>query len=241
MSFRSKNWQQGPDHIIPSENFVTSKIDGIVKLRYLNDNDEKEYPPLSIYTMMKATCDSNPEHLAHVTFKGDNIDTIMNYGDYWKLAMKSTKSLIKIGVDNSTCISVYGPNSSNYLIAELGIIFANATFNGISIRSSVEWMEMPLIQTNCTIMFVHDSNYAAKILEIKKVNFKFIIQMHGELSEQHKKVKNVIDWASFIQLSDCIDDNLLEERIKSIAPNKCAILTSTSGTTGKLLNFEIKF
>jgi long-subunit acyl-CoA synthetase (AMP-forming) len=234
MTLNSKNWQYGPDHVIPSNVFVVSKIDGLVKLRYLNDEDEKRYPPLSVYTMMKVTCENNPEHLAHVTFNGDNIDTIMSYGDYWKLVMRSTKSLIKIGVDNLTCVSIYGRNSSKYLIAELGIIFSNAVFNGFSVRSSLEWMEIPLVQTNCDIIFVHDSNYAGKILEIKKFNFKFIIQMHGELSEQHKNIKNIIDWNTFMQLGDSIEDDLLDQRIKSIAPNKCAILTSTSGTTGIL-------
>ena len=35
-----------------------------------------------------------------------------------------------------------------------------------------------------------------------------------------------------MQLSESVDETLFHERIKSIAPNKCAILCSTSGTTG---------
>ena len=174
-----KNWQHGPDRVIPSDQYFTHKIDGVVKLRYLNDDDENRYPPLSIYTMMKVTCESSPEHLAHVSFKGEKIDSIINYGDYWKFAIKSAKSLIKIGANHLTCVSVYGPNSSKYLVAELGIIFSNAVFNGISIRSSLEWMELPLVQTACEIIFVHDSSHVDKILEIKSINFKYIILMHG--------------------------------------------------------------
>jgi long-chain-fatty-acid--CoA ligase ACSBG len=41
-----------------------------------------------------------------------------------------------------------------------------------------------------------------------------------------------LKWADFILAGESVDDSVLTERIKSLAPNKCAILIYTSGTTG---------
>jgi hypothetical protein len=44
-------------------------------------------------------------------------------------------------------------------------------------------------------------------------NFRiFILQMHEELSEQHK---NLIDWNINKKLGDSIEDDLFDQRIKS--------------------------
>ena len=156
----------------------------------------------------------------------------MTYSEYWNKCLKAAKSLIKMEVNNSECVTAYGPNSSNYLVAELGTIFATAVFNGISVRSSIEWMYYPLIDSKSRIIFVHDSVFVEKILQIKSVDFKWIIQMYGDLTDEHKKQVNIINWNDFMSLSETIDDELLNKRIKSIAPNKCAFLVYTSGTTG---------
>jgi long-chain-fatty-acid--CoA ligase ACSBG len=40
-------------------------------------------------------------------------------------------------------------------------------------------------------------------------------------------------WKDFIDFGNDVDDAVLNMRIKTIAPNKCASLIYTSGTTGK--------
>ena len=225
-----ENWVSGPDNVMPSEKYVSSKLDDVVKLKYL-DNDEIDYPPLSIYTLMKEVCIKNPTHLAHVTFFDDHV-VELTYGDYWNCVIKAAKSFIKLGVDQVTTVSGYGPNSSSFLIAELGVLFAGGVCLGVNANSSIDWVETALNDVNSKIIFVHDSKFLCNILQIKSIQFKWIVQMHGELIEQHASKANILNWDSFINFGSDVLDIEMDKRIKSIAPNKCAVLVYSGGTTG---------
>lgn len=45
-------------------------------------------------------------------------------------------------------------------------------------------------------------------------------------------LKITLKWKEFLDLGELISDDELENRIKSLAPNKCCTLIYTSGTTG---------
>lgn len=49
---------------------------------------------------------------------------------------------------------------------------------------------------------------------------------------EEKKIDGVMLWKEFIDYGNDLDENILNTRLKTIAPNKCASLIYTSGTTG---------
>ena len=229
-----KSFQSDPDKVIVSNKYFTSNKNDAVKLRFFND-DEKNYPPMSLYTMMKDTCNSNPSHPAHVTYKGEIVET-MTYRDYWVKCLKLSKSLIKMELEYLECVSIYGSNSSNYLVAELGTIFASGVFCGYPPRSSLDWIRQSIIDSKSKIIFVHNTFFLEKLLQIQSIigfDFKLIIQMYDDLDFKYKKIKNIISWNDFISLGDIISDEALDKKIQLIAPNKCAVIMYTSGTTGQ--------
>jgi acyl-coenzyme A synthetase/AMP-(fatty) acid ligase len=48
-------------------------------------------------------------------------------------------------------------------------------------------------------------------------------------------------WKEFIDFGNDVDEAILNMRIKTIAPNKCASLIYTSGTTGRKRKKILKF
>lgn len=226
-----KNWNRGPDEVMPAEKFVTDTFNDVVKLRY-QDSDKIEYPPLSIYSIMKQTCLRNPQHPAHITFNDNYIETLL-YGEYWNKCILAAKSLIKMEVDQVTCVSFYAQNSSKWLISEIGTYFAGGIASGYTKLTSLSAIEYGLKDTNSNIIFVENNEYALDVLKIRSLKFKWIVQMNGTVDEKMKLENNILSWNEFLELGNEIEDERFESRIRTIAPNKCAVIIYTSGTTSK--------
>jgi hypothetical protein len=89
-------WSDGPDKLIPTNEYTTTKLSGFVKLRS-SDRDMSMFPPISIYTMFKGTVEKKPHHCA-MSFKPDKTKPWVNfsYEEYWKISHKAAKSFIKV-------------------------------------------------------------------------------------------------------------------------------------------------
>lgn len=226
-----KNWLKGPDEVMPADGYVSDMIDKPVKLRF-QINDECKYPPISLYTMLMQTTLFKPHHIAHVILHEDSklIETI-TYEEYLNKCITAAKSLIKMGVDVTTCVSIFTSNSSKCFIIELATVFAGGVFSGYSTKSSLEANEYMLSLTQSNIVFVEDANYLEKLLNIKLIEFKWIVQIFGDINEKYKNHEYIINWNCFIKMGIGVESSVFESHIKSISPNKCAILCHTSGTT----------
>jgi len=76
--------KSGPDQIFESSSYVTSDIDGAVKLRIENDADgENKYPPVSLPTLLIDAAEISPNHVA-LGVKRDDKWVKWTYEEYLK-------------------------------------------------------------------------------------------------------------------------------------------------------------
>ena len=72
---------EGPDQIFDASCFVTSDIDGKVKLRL--DESTAEYPPMSLPSMLREAAEKSPNQVA-LGVKRDGDWVKWTYSDYLK-------------------------------------------------------------------------------------------------------------------------------------------------------------
>ena len=74
----------GPDQIFEASSYVTSDINGVVKLRIESDTaGENKYSPMSFPSMLIQAAEISPTHTA-LGVKRDDIWVTWNYAEYLK-------------------------------------------------------------------------------------------------------------------------------------------------------------
>ena len=72
---------EGPDQIFDASSYVTSDINGKVKLRL--DENASEYPPMSLPSMLTKAAEESPDQIA-LGVKRDGDWVKWTYSDYLK-------------------------------------------------------------------------------------------------------------------------------------------------------------
>ena len=72
---------EGPDQIFDASSYVTSDINGKVKLRL--DENTNEYPPMSLPSMLTKAAEESPDQIA-LGVKRDGDWVKWTYSDYLK-------------------------------------------------------------------------------------------------------------------------------------------------------------
>jgi long-chain-fatty-acid--CoA ligase ACSBG len=217
-------WNSGPDELMPSDSFYSSKLNISVKLRS-KETDKNKFPIKSIYTTFKKTVQDRPDHPA-IAFKNNDTWNYFNYADYWRICNQASRSFIKIGLEPNSVVTILGFNSPQWFISCLGTIFAAGVSCGIYTTNSVEACEFIFNDTKSEICVVENKQQLDKILKCK-VKFKKIIQYNGVIEDSMNGL--ILSWLEFIDFGRDLPDEFLEKRVKLIAPNKCASLIYTSG------------
>jgi long-chain-fatty-acid--CoA ligase ACSBG len=238
----SNVWSSGPDSLFPATSYTATSLAEGVKLR-LGDEDALRYPPLSIYTMMKQTVEKKPNHYA-LAFKPDIKKPWVKftYNEYWTICHKVARNFIRLGLGTNEVVTILGFNSPHWFFANLGAIFAGGVGCGIYTTNTAEACQHILDDCKSQIVVVENKVQLAKILKLKDVvSLRAIIQYSNEPIENTYNGL-VMSWSTFMSLSDgapgsasndlALTDLTMKTRIKSIAPNRCAVLIYTSGTTG---------
>jgi len=225
------NWQEGPDKIMPAEGYTSISLEKPVKLKS-KSGEEKLLPikPQSLYSIFKKTVTRAPTHTALVSYENDQ-EKKVTFEQYWKICHDTAKSLIYLGLKPRSTVSAMGFNSPQWMYTIYGTIFAGGVINGIYTTNSPDACEFVLTDSGTEIVVVENKIYLDRIMKgIKNTNVKYII-LYGE-AVQNTYNGLVKSWDEFIQQGLNISDDVLNERLRGIAPNKCAALIYTSGTTG---------
>jgi long-chain-fatty-acid--CoA ligase ACSBG len=172
--------KNGPDQIISSDSFYSSKLNKPVKLRS-NEIDLKLFPVQSIYTLFKQTVLKQPSHPALAYKSDDKKWHFISYNEYWQLCIKAAKSFIKLKLEpNTGVVTILGFNSHQWFISCLGSIFASGISCGIYTTNSTETCEFIFSDTKSEIIVVENKQQLDKILKCKNINnIRKIIQYTG--------------------------------------------------------------
>lgn len=220
--------------IISEKNsFTTSDITKEVKLR-LSEQDAAKYPPQTVYQMFKKTVDEIPNGPA-LAYKSNSdapgVWTMLTYNEYFKMCRRVAKSFIHLGLNSNECVSIIGFNSPQWFYSLLGAIFAGGVGCGIYTTNTAEACEYVINDSKSKIVVVENKQQLDKILKtLDRTGVRRIIQYTDHVENDHNGL--VLEWDKFLELGNEVNDDILEKRINSLMPNKCASLIYTSGTTG---------
>lgn len=217
----------GPDQILPATSLTCTDADGAVKIRDHDEADLKNCPPLSVPSMLKATVDKYPDHVA-LRVKRDQVWQEWSYQRYWNESRLAAKAFLKLGLRRHHSVCIIGFNSPEWFVAQMGAILAGGFSAGIYTTNSADACNYIAENCRADILVVEDNKQRIKF---KAVNAKAVVQYTGE-PDKEEEGSECLSWQKLLEIGHGVDEELLEERIKQIAINQCCALVYTSGTTG---------
>ncbi|XP_076465017.1 LOW QUALITY PROTEIN: long-chain-fatty-acid--CoA ligase ACSBG2-like [Babylonia areolata] len=217
------------DDPVPSDVMWTTKRDGAVKLR-TSGNGVSAEKPITVVTLVKNTVSRLPNGIA-MAVKREGQWVKWTYSQYMADIRKAAKSFIKLGLEPYKGVGIVGFNSPEWFLADLGCIFAGGLATGIYTTNSPEACQYVADSCQANVIVVENNQQLQKILKVRGQlpHLKAIVQYTGDVAVRDE---NIYSWAEFMEKGRDVPDQVLEERMKALAPNKCCLLIYTSGTTG---------
>jgi long-subunit acyl-CoA synthetase (AMP-forming) len=156
--------------------------------------------------------------------------------EYERDARRAARALIGLGVQPGKGVSLIGNNSPEWLIADVGAIFAGAMPAGIYTTSSAAQVRYITHHCEAKVAFADSPDQVAKFVAEKEgmPHLEAVVQMVGAPAESAGGGKlRVLGWDAFLALGDGVDEAKLDARIAAQKIDDVCTLIYTSGTTGE--------
>eukprot|EP00118_Oscarella_pearsei_P017797 m.178902 g.178902 ORF g.178902 m.178902 type:complete len:705 (+) comp39196_c0_seq8:124-2238(+) len=195
---------------------------------------EKEGPgsrePKTVFQLLEGTVERfGATEALCVKRNGDWVK--WTYDEYFRDVKRVAKSFIKLGLEPFHAVGIIGFNAPEWLLSELGAIYAGGVACGIYTTNSPEASFYVLEDSKANIVVCENDIQVQKILKIREKlpHLKAIVQYTGELKQ---KEEGLYTWDEMIKEGESTENTVLEERKGKLKPGNCCILVYTSGTTG---------
>jgi long-subunit acyl-CoA synthetase (AMP-forming) len=156
--------------------------------------------------------------------------------EYGRDVRLAARALMKLGVERGQGVSLIGQNSPEWLIADVGAIFAGAMPAGIYTTNSHEQVRYITDHCEAKVSFADTAAQVAKFVAEKDrmPRLEVVVQMTGKPAADAGGGKlRVLGWEEFLALADGVTESDLEARLKEQKPDDVCTLIYTSGTTGE--------
>jgi len=162
--------------------------------------------------------------------------TFQEYYDETKLV---AKGMIALGHKHFDAVNIFGFNSPEWFMAEMGGIFAGGRSAGIYPSDTAEQVAFKSSHSGAAIACLENEGNFKKFSSVidQMPKLKAIVSWSWEpnvteLKRKDGSVVKVLSWAALLALGKEQSDDALNERIANMKPGHCACLIYTSGTTG---------
>ena len=169
--------------------------------------------------------------------------TPLTWSEYHKMVRQCAKSFMKCGVNQFDSVNIFGFNSPEWFIADLGIVFAGGKAAGIYPTDTAEQVVYKSRHSGSKVAVVETAEkvepFASKIDELPLLTTVvvwtagFDSKEHGPIRTADGREVQVYSWDEFMALGSHpvsgISDKQLDERIGAIEPGMCTHLIYTSG------------
>ncbi|KAI5640586.1 AMP-binding enzyme domain-containing protein [Phthorimaea operculella] len=228
--FDKEKYMNGPDQVIPADDYINCNPGGHVKLRIASRGVAAE-PPISVPGLLRRTVARYPDGIALATKKADGKWHKLTYKQYQEKVRTVAKAFIKLGLERYHSVCILGFNSEQWFVADLAAIHAGGYAAGIYTTNSAEACYHCLESSRANICAVQDKKQLEKILSVRSrlKHLKAIIQWEGPVDTS---VPGVYSWDQVMEMGKNESDTQLDNILKSIAVNECCTLVYTSGTVG---------
>jgi len=221
----------GPDQILESQSFITTDINGSVRLR-LGKDAPSNYEPISVPSLLKKAAKKCPNHTA-MCVKRNGEWVKWTYEDYLKDVETAATAFVKLGLESRSSVAIMGFNSPEWFIAYNAAVMSNGVGVGIYPTNSPEATKYIATHCRANILVVEDEVQLKKILKIKPdlPDLKAVVQYTGEPPAD----SGALSWQALMDLGREAREEVrpeLDSRLRDVAINQCCGLVYTSGTTG---------
>jgi long-subunit acyl-CoA synthetase (AMP-forming) len=160
----------------------------------------------------------------------------VTWSTYGRDVRRAARALIKLGVQPGQGVSLIGQNNPEWLVADVGAIFAGAMPAGIYTTNSAEQARYITDHCEAKVSFADTPQQVAKLVAEKDrlPRLEAVVQMTGKPAAAAGGDKlRVLGWEEFLALGDAVPDSELDARLKAQKPDDVCTLIYTSGTTGE--------
>jgi long-subunit acyl-CoA synthetase (AMP-forming) len=160
----------------------------------------------------------------------------VTWSTYGRDVRRAARALIKLGVQPGQGVSLIGQNNPEWLVADVGAIFAGAMPAGIYTTNSAVQARYITDHCEAKVSFADTPQQVAKFIAEKDrlPRLEAVVQMTGKPAADAGGGKlRVLGWEEFLALGDGVPDSELDARLKAQKPDDVCTLIYTSGTTGE--------
>lgn len=152
-----------------------------------------------------------------------------SWTDYLKDVRAVAKSMIKLGLEPGKGVSIVGFNCPQWVISDIGAIYAGGCPAGIYTTNSAEQCLYVAEHSDTQIVIVEDRKQLEKFKQIRDQlpELKALILMYGDDNSD-----DVLSWQEFLKHGEDVEDSALQARIDAQDPDDTCTYIYTSGTTG---------
>ncbi|MDB5214057.1 MAG: Long-chain-fatty-acid--CoA ligase [Myxococcaceae bacterium] len=168
--------------------------------------------------------------------KRDGVWKTVTWSTYGRDVRRAARALMKLGVQPGQGVSLIGQNNPEWLVADVGAIFAGAMPAGIYTTNSAEQARYITDHCEAKVSFADTPQQVAKFVAEKErlPRLEVVVQMTGKPDADAGKGKlRVLAWEEFLALGDDVAESELDARLKAQKADDVCTLIYTSGTTGE--------
>jgi long-chain-fatty-acid--CoA ligase ACSBG len=230
-----------------SRNFKTTDKTAVLDIRYSETGfgSEKSCPATTLPQLLKKAAALKgdrpvisvetpcPELAAKVA---DGDWQTWTYASYFDEIKRAARGMLHLGLKRFDGVSIYGFNSPQWIMGELGAICAGGIAAGIYPTDTPEMIEYKANHSDSSIFLVQDEAKAKLVLSLNLPCLRAIViwAPSNKCSEvSHQKNVTVCTWEYLISTAaKNVSEEDLDSIMESQEPGGCCAYIYTSGTTG---------
>jgi long-subunit acyl-CoA synthetase (AMP-forming) len=161
--------------------------------------------------------------------KGGGQWETITWEEYHAQVRLVARAFIHLGMQPGDAVAIIGYNCPQWLISDLGAIFAGGFPAGIYTTNSPEQCRYIADHSGASIAVVENAQQLAKFKEIRDrlPRLKAIVMMYGSDDDE-----GIYSWSDLPALAEKAPESELDARIAAQKPKDLCTLIYTSGTTG---------
>ncbi|KAG9404299.1 hypothetical protein AC1031_004512 [Aphanomyces cochlioides] len=213
--------------------YVTWKRDAEVKIHMGADGTLASRPPKTVIDYFKETVRNHGNEGALYS-KKDGEWKILSWEQYYSKCQAFAKSLLSLGFERFDAVSVIGFNSAEWIIADIGCIFAGGMAAGIYTTNSAAAAHYIADHAGARVVVCDGVAQLEKMASVAGTlpKLKALVVYNSDVPDGFQCAVPCYSFDDFLKLGTVINNDRLEERMSSQRPGHCCTLIYTSGTTG---------
>jgi long-chain-fatty-acid--CoA ligase ACSBG len=215
------------------DKYKTHLIDGEVAIRMGTSGAPSRKPETIVEAFMDTVNKNRNSPVYHQQDKNGVWQT-WTWQEYHDEVCAFAKSLIHLGVERFGVVNIIGFNSPEWVIAQIGAIFAAGVGAGVYATNSSDVCQYIAEDSKAQVVVCDGMKQLEKYVSIAKdlPNLKALVMYNAEVPEGFECSVPVYSFKDFQKLGASVDQKLLDERMTMNKPGHCCSLIYTSGTTG---------